>query len=211
MDEDGEWHDGVSWELPEHSIHWHKRVLSDFLSLLMAEVYLVQLIADWSRPSPKDRVDAGVPMADTMGKCKLPRRKADSDLAGVFYQLARGSAEKEHLSSSQFLGEGCVVELVEPAGSLFFVTAVRVECSDGQLEGGETELKGYYCKCVSKLCSNLHDSAADFDNHLEWKRGAVTSVVLLGGKSAGYLQICGVLVGAGADAGGNIVVAGMSH
>eukprot|EP00961_Rhodomonas_salina_P088047 1184308-Rhodomonas_salina.1 len=93
MDEDGEWHDGVSWELPEHSIH--KRVLSDFLSIPMAEVFSVQLIEDWSRPSPKDCVDMGVPMADAMGKHKLPRRKPDCNLAGVFYQLARGSAEKE--------------------------------------------------------------------------------------------------------------------
>eukprot|EP00961_Rhodomonas_salina_P140329 1888555-Rhodomonas_salina.2 len=115
------------------------------------------------------------------------------------------------------------------------VLHMRVECSDGQLEGGETELKGYYCKRVSELCSNQHDSTADFDNHLEWERRAVTSVVLLGGKSAvlgsevkqclqimprafwdnalgdlqGYLQICWVLVRAGADTGGNIVVAGM--
>eukprot|EP00961_Rhodomonas_salina_P140328 1888555-Rhodomonas_salina.1 len=59
------------------------------------EVYSAQLIVDWSRPSPKDSVDAGVPMADAMGKRKLPLRKADHDLAGVFYQLARGSAEKE--------------------------------------------------------------------------------------------------------------------
>eukprot|EP00961_Rhodomonas_salina_P254603 3440606-Rhodomonas_salina.1 len=178
MDEDGEWHDSVSWELPEHSIH--KRVLSDFLCLPMAEVFSVLLIADWSRLSPKDSVDAGVPMADAMGKRKLPRRKPDSDLAGVFYQLARGSAEKEQCEILSTWER-------EARTASFWEAVTSVVLLGGKSAVLSSEVK----QCLQIMQHSFWDDAL--------------------GDLQGYLQICWVLVGAGADSGGNIAVAGISH
>eukprot|EP00961_Rhodomonas_salina_P278393 3761605-Rhodomonas_salina.1 len=63
------------------------------------------------------------------------------------------------LGTSQYLRKGVGVELSEPAGDLFFVMplSILVQCTDAQLDRGETEIRGHTCVRVSALLANPFD------------------------------------------------------
>eukprot|EP00961_Rhodomonas_salina_P178680 2410207-Rhodomonas_salina.1 len=185
MDEQEEWHDGVSWECKSKDIH--PRTLCEFHQCSLEELSSIPVIPDWSKPSDRDRVEAGVPAKDI--KRRNFRRRCAGDICGMFYRLPESLSEKQvtHvfqeqgtnaeegilmgvvLGTSQYLGKGVGVELSLPAGDLFFVTSICVQCTDAQLDGGETELRGHSCVRVSALLANPFDRQTDYGDWLDWE------------------------------------------
>ena len=163
----------------------------------------VPVIPDWSRPSAATRMEAGVPARDVLGrkgKVRSVRHRASGDLSNMFYRLATsdteravcsfyhnmGTSEKSArilgviLASHDTLGKGAVVELLEPAGTFLFVQDISVQCTDGELDGGETDLAGFFCRPIAEVLACPFDRGADFDHFLEWERLASKSMVAFG-------------------------------
>ena len=200
MDDDGHWHDGVPWEVPSTCIQRHE--LASFHCVTKEEVGDIPLIPDWSRPSAQERLDAGVPAHDVFGSGKRTgmRKRASGDLKGLYYTPATGGSAAVLssfyqgvgtadegaeilgviMSSHQALGKGVIVELMQPPKTLFFVRKVNVQCTDGILDGGETDLEGFFCHVVADLLACPFDRQSEFDEYLEWERLACKSVVAVG-------------------------------
>ena len=199
--DDGEWHDGVSWEVAEGDIQLHE--LATFHGCEKSAVGSMPIIPDWSRPSATARMEAGVPARDVLGgkgKGRSVRHRASGDLCSLFYRLATteteravssfyhnmGTAENSHrvvgviLALHETLGKGAVVELLDPAGTFFFVQEINVQCTDGELEGGETDLTGFFCRPIAEVLACPFERGADFDQFLEWERLASKSMVAFG-------------------------------